>query len=345
LRVAHRGGVRENSSPIENTVKMRQKIVIFFVFSLAVIWLALVASVAASSPSSAPPQPTPTVGHVATAAELLKAQSEWAHSRHANSFDDGQGANTTCASCKSPRNWDPTALAAQDQSLDCNACKREPGAPRPALEGGMTVSQEDWHNIGCEICHIPVGNSYLTSIAFWNQATGKYESVNSTTELCAKCHEGTHGFEVIQEQTASVAHKGWDCTKCHGSHGSPSACTNCHDPSVGTGAAEHARHVGVNCTACHDAGGLSIWQDLDLGSRHYTEYVPVRFAHAETSWTSHDLGKVVDCRRCHHPRGEFSAPLVSNISCVVCHPNGAVLFFCAKVPRDYDPNAPPTIGR
>ncbi len=188
---------------------------------------AVVGSVSATAPSSAPtPQPGPTRGHVATQAELAAARSDWEHSAHANTFDDGQGANTTCASCKSPRNWDPSDLAGQAQALDCNSCKRVPGAPRPALEGGVAVAQKDWHNVGCEICHEPVGDSYMTSISYWNQAEGKYDPVASTTELCAKCHEGQHGFQVIEEQTASVAHQGWECTRCHGAHGTPSACTN-----------------------------------------------------------------------------------------------------------------------
>jgi hypothetical protein len=287
------------------------------------------------------PRPTPIVGHVATAAELQKAQSEWLHSRHANTFDDGQGANTTCASCKSPRNWDPTAIAAEDQALDCNACKRVPGAPRPALESGTAVPEADWHNVDCGICHIPVGNSYTTGIAFWNQATGQYESVSSTTELCAKCHTGTHGFEVVEEQAASPAHKGWDCTQCHGAHGSPSACTNCHDPTVGRGAQAHVQHPGTNCTACHDAGGLSIWDDPDAGSRHADEYVPVRFAHALRSWTSHDLSAQVLCQRCHHPRPDGSLPVVARVVCTDCHSDGASLFWCTNFRRNPDPNAAP----
>ncbi len=323
---------------------MRSTIVISIILSLIVVWLALVGTIAASSPSPAPtPQPTPGGGHVATAEELVKAQGEWLHSRHANTFDAGHGANTTCASCKSPRNWDPNALAADNQS-DCGACKRVPGAPRPALEGGVPVAQEEWHNIGCEICHIPVGNSYYTGIAFWNQQTGQYEPVSSTTELCGKCHAGTHGFQVIEEQAVSPAHKGWDCTRCHGAHGLPSACTNCHDPSVGKGASAHAQHPGTNCTACHDAGGLTIWHDVDANSRHYGEYVPVRFAHALRSWTSHDLTLQVLCQRCHHPTADGSPPVVARVTCTDCHTDGAGLFWCINFPRNPNPNITPISG-
>ncbi len=315
---------------------------VFILCALIAVLSAIARDVSAFSPPVAPTlQPTPVAGHIATETELQKARDEWSHSRHANTFDDGQGANTTCASCKSPRNWDPTAVAAQDQALDCSACKRVAGAPRPALEGGLTIPQEEWHNIGCEICHVPVGNSFLKSIAFWNQVQGQYEPVETVTELCARCHEGTHGFQVIEEQAASQAHKNWDCTRCHGAHGASSACTTCHNPAVGKGAPEHARHPGTNCTACHDAGGLAIWQDLDSGSRHFKETVPVRFAHALRSWTSHDLQTAVDCRRCHHPRPDGSGLVAARVVCADCHTDGAVLFWCTNFPRNPDPNDVP----
>jgi hypothetical protein len=127
---------------------MPRRIFVIVAFLTLVGGLVIAGSVAASAPPLTPtPQPTPIVGHVATAAELLKAQGEWQKTKHANTFDDGAGANTTCASCKSPRNWDPNALA-QAQALDCNACKRVPGEPRPLLEGGVPVAQTDWKNIG-----------------------------------------------------------------------------------------------------------------------------------------------------------------------------------------------------
>jgi hypothetical protein len=159
--------------------------------------------------------------------------------------------------------------------------------------------------------------------------------MQSATQLCGKCHEGQHGFEVIEEQAESPAHQGWDCTKCHGSHGTPVKCTDCHDPTVGKGAEEHARHPNVNCTACHDAGSLTIWLDQDVGSKHYGEYAPVRFAHALTSWTSHNLSLEVDCGRCHHPGPGDTTPVVANVVCTACHPDGAVSFWCRYFPRNF----------
>ena len=89
------------------------------------------------------PTTTPTP-RVATQEELLTAQTEWELSAHADTFDSGMGANTTCARCKSPMNWDPSQDMAAQAALDCGSCKRIPGAPRPELESGVSVVQDDW---------------------------------------------------------------------------------------------------------------------------------------------------------------------------------------------------------
>ncbi len=308
---------------------------------LMIVGLFILTGFAAASSPALLPTPTGTpapalIGRVATPEELAKAQAEWSKSRHANTYDKGAGANTTCASCKSPANWDPQNLAV-DSAHDCLSCKRIPGAPRPDLPGGVAVPQNEWNSITCNICHVPVGDSYSTSIAFWNQATQSYDAVSSVTELCGKCHEGQHGFQVVEEQAASTAHKGWECTRCHGAHGAPAKCTDCHDPTQGKGAADHLRHPQVNCTACHDAGGLSIWQDAISTSKHLGQYVTIRFGHALRSWPSHDLQRSVDCKRCHHPLDSVTAAIAAKTDCKACHTDGAVLNWCPRFTRDADP--------
>ncbi len=311
-----------------------------FLATLLIVLSALTfASVVSATPPFADPTPQPTpAGRVATADEVQAAQVQWARSRHANTYDNGQGANTTCAQCKSPRNWDPDAAAA-DVAHDCSACKREPGAPRPDLAGGVPVLKEAWKNITCDVCHQPVGNSYSTALSFWNQSSNQYEPVSRAVDLCDKCHTEQHGFQVAYEQAASPAHKGRDCTRCHGSHNSPVKCTDCHDPAKGRGAAAHAQHPKVDCTTCHDAGGLTIWQDPYPDSRFYQKYMPQRFAHALRSWPSHNLQTTADCRRCHHPQGARQTTVASNIKCnnAACHPDGAVFNWCPIFPRDDAP--------
>ena len=320
---------------------------IFFFAILSLIGLAVAGNAVASPAPFAPtPQPTPTrtTGHIATTAELQKAVVEWTASAHANTFDSGMGANTTCARCKSPRNWDALAPSAE-QALDCGACKHKPGSPRPDLAGGVPVQQTDWKNIGCATCHKPVGDSYDTAISYWNNSTHAYEPVADSTALCAHCHEGQHGFQVIEEQAASTAHKGWACVTCHGPHGAVASCKNCHDPTTGRGAAEHARHPNVDCTACHDAGGLNVMLQTDPSSRlaaqHVGTYITVRFAHTLTSWPSHDIQEKVDCRRCHHPAAQTGAVVAAHVQCAACHPEGAVLKWCPIFPRDSAPDVKP----
>lgn len=290
------------------------------------------------------PAPTPTtITRLASPAELAMAQAEWAESEHSATYDEGMGANTTCARCKSPLNYDPSQDAAAQLALDCGSCKRIPGQPRPELAAGERVGEREWRDIPCDVCHIPVGDSYDVGIAFWNQSIGAYQAMGSAMELCSQCHEGQHGFEVVEEQRESLVHTGMDCTDCHGAHGAPSACTDCHDPDQGAGAMEHARHINTNCTGCHDAGRLSIWYEEDPDSQHFGQYITRRFAHTLTSWPSHNLTRQVDCLRCHHPAINASTPrsaVAAATSCNACHQHeeGVVHLWCTYFLRNPDPH-------
>lgn len=320
----------------------------FIAISILVLSLASIVFVGASlaltgqvkaAQEETPVAPTPTP-HPATAEEFAAAYAEWSSSAHADTFDDGQGANTTCARCKSPINWDIDAPSAAT-ALDCASCKRIPGEPRPDLEGGIPVAEDEWQDISCEICHEPAGETFMTSIAYWNNATQAYEAVDSAQELCAHCHEGRHGFEVVEEQAESLVHNDWECTRCHGPHGSPATCEECHNLVEGAAYEDHLRHQQVNCTACHDAGQLTISLDADPASNFYGTFVPIRYAHALTSWPSHNLQTEVDCTRCHH-RPSVRFPAVANqTGCDTpgCHEQGAVLHWCPIFKR-----APAPVG-
>jgi hypothetical protein len=266
---------------------------------------------------------------IASPEQIAQAIAAWERSGHASTYDNGLGADTTCARCKSPQNWDPYHPAAE-RALNCASCKRIPGEPRPVLEGGEPVSEDDWLNIGCPICHEPVGNSYDITPVFWNQELGIYEPVGSNEELCAHCHEGRHGFEVEQEVHADMSHPGWSCLDCHGAHGGEVSCVDCHEVTVGTGAETHADHPEVHCSACHDAGKLGVWRDDEVTSDYYDVVVTRRFAHTLTSWPSHNLQTEVVCQRCHHSGGIEYPALAQTVSCqnAACHPQGAVLNWC-----------------
>lgn len=273
---------------------------------------------------------------IANPIEVAEASAVWEQSGHAQTFDNGLGADTTCARCKSPLNWDPTAPAAE-AALDCASCKRIPGEERPILEGSIPVAESEWQNIGCPICHEPVGDSYRIAPSFWNQELGVYEPVESGNELCAHCHEGQHGFEVVEEMQEDLAHPGWGCLDCHGPHGDSIECIDCHDDlATKPGAQEHADHQEVTCSACHDQGGLALWRERDSNSSFYGEVVTIRFAHTLTSWPSHNLRTEVECGRCHHAASLYRAPIADSVSCNngACHPQGAVLHWCPLFEKD-----------
>ncbi|MBK8021547.1 MAG: hypothetical protein IPK19_08990 [Chloroflexi bacterium] len=283
--------------------------------------------------------PTPVPDDtLATPLQVAEAMAAWETSEHASTFDDGMGADTTCARCKSPMNWDPSGLAAE-AAMNCSSCKRIPGQPRPVLMGGEAVSEEDWRHIGCEVCHEPVGDTFRVEAAFWNQSLANYEPVESPDDLCAHCHEGSHGFEVTEEVRKDDAHPGWSCLDCHDPHGGSVACTDCHDATTGPGAEEHLTHTDVHCTACHDAGNLGLWRDYDAGSQYEDVVITRRFAHTLTSWPSHNLQTEVACQRCHHPGSIERPALAQTVSCgnENCHPSGAVLYWCMLFPRDVQP--------
>lgn len=277
-------------------------------------------------------------GDIASPEEVAEAMRAWEQSKHASTFDEGLGADTTCARCKSPLNWDPTSVAA-DAALDCASCKRIPGEARPLLEGSVPIAEGEWRNIGCEVCHEPVGDSYRVEPVLWNQRLGVYEPVESIDALCAHCHEGRHGFGVSEEVRADQAHRGWSCMDCHDPHGGEVLCTDCHDVTTGPAAVEHANHAEVHCTACHDAGGLGLWYERDDESRYYNTVITRRFAHTLTSWPSHNLQTEVDCRRCHHLANLDRPAIAQTVSCQngACHPSGAVLYWCPLFPQEARP--------
>jgi hypothetical protein len=103
-------------------------------------------------------------------------RTEWEGSEHANSYDEGQGANTYCAQCKSPGNWDPEATYGNYE----------------------VVAEEDWEGITCGDCH-----SILHD----------FENPN---ELCESCHEGSRHESVYTPGFGkNMFKKGVECLDCH----------------------------------------------------------------------------------------------------------------------------------
>lgn len=169
------------------------------------------------------------------------------------------------------------------QRENCIACK---GPTAVLVNGGMTEAQAfgyffttkngkftaktratritQWPGVSCNACHDP---NNPTQPAYFNSATKQYETVQDSTELCAKCHgnlrfpdtdhlsynilQGTGGVNVPDQQTMP----GIPCTRCHmytnGKSGSNSSRFAGHTFSVMVREANGS--FSASCTNCHFA--------------------------------------------------------------------------------------------
>lgn len=271
---------------------------LFVMMALALFMLISCTSVEA-------PTPTPDTSEI---------WQKWQSSAHADTYALEKGPNTYCARCHSPHNWDPEAVI--DPPPNCVSCKfASEDRPRIAA-GNPLVSENEWQDIGCTVCHPQeTGNVDGNVIAWSNPSTGAYETLASSTELCEQCHRDTkmlrHKREISQE-----VHTGYTCTDCHDPHSAEAGCTNagCHAEAftVSDPAPTHdADHQSVACVACHDASGLPVEPFGPDG-----EWTTVRntelFGQTSTeSYQSHNLQKSVDCQRCHYAGNpwQLSAPV------------------------------------
>jgi len=124
------------------------------------------------------------------------------------------------------------------------------------------VNEAEWPNVSCTACHNPHNPK---TPAYFNSATGQYQPMPSTSELCGQCHgnlrfpntdhlsyninAGTGGMGVPDQQmTPSVA-----CTDCHmynsGVDGSNSAQQGGHNWAITV--KEANGEVTNSCTRCH----------------------------------------------------------------------------------------------
>ena len=147
----------------------------------------------------------------------------WQSSPHADSYVlDASGQNNTCARCHSPINWMPTM---DDLPESCFTCKFELEVP-PA-----TISQVDWTNIPCKICHKVDKKGVVEAEYSWLSIAplDEYTKVASPTELCMNCHatENIPGHGTVQ---LVAAHAGYECTQCHPAHEATTTCDikGCH---------------------------------------------------------------------------------------------------------------------
>jgi len=284
------------------------------------------AETATSEPAS-PPSPTkvpPTATPVPPAPTPLPDQSAyltaWSSGPHADNYDEGKGPNTWCSRCHSPQNWDPAAVPGPPPS--CMTCKFPTDEEIRIAEGNPLVLPEDWVGIPCMTCHVVDENGIAGENAWFNPVKEEHEAVNTSTELCEKCHVSTTGnafgsavdHQITLGGSAHLNYGGFlgevapptYCTDCHSPHSTePKQCEDCH-ASVLT-SDTHMKGMNaimldkLTCMACHDASGLDVGPPPDdPDGKWVTQLTTMGRAGPSTDVVlSHSIVFEVACDRCH----------------------------------------------
>jgi len=260
--------------------------------------------------------PTPTIIPIPTPTETvspmaLAAWDDWEAGPHAAAYNLGKGPNTYCARCHSPLNWD--AQARIDPPPNCVSCKFDFEETPRIAEGNPLISEEDWKGIGCEVCH-PVENGTVSPAVTWfNQETGYYETLASSSDLCAKCHMDTETLRYAIDLSGG-AHSDFTCTECHQPHTTFASCTaeGCHSDVIFLDGGEAGNpghrvfHQSIDCIACHDASGLEV-APLDGQGIWTTFRTTELLGRAKiVPYVSHTVAKEVVCERCHFPENPWN---------------------------------------
>lgn len=252
-------------------------------------------------------EPTAVVAaRVPTASAQAAFWAKWQASPHGNTYDLGKGPNTFCSRCHSPLNWDPAAKP--DAPPNCVSCKFETDATVRIAKSNPLVSQADWKNIGCEVCHRMENGTVNAALAWYNQATKQYEPVVNATALCEKCHTDTDVLRHRRDLGKS-AHTNFQCAQCHDAHTTKASCTasQCHAKLSQVPGHDQA-HATVSCVACHDAAALSVGPDAK--TKIWTTWRTTEVIGRKTTATyvSHNLQKSVECARCHFAGNPWKLP-------------------------------------
>lgn len=219
----------------------------------------------------------------------------WQNSPHADTFvqRDG-GKNSDCARCHAPVQWIPTM---DDLPESCFTCKFTVEEPPPV------IPLEDWTHVACDVCH-EVKRGVVSPEYAWLEiaAIGEYSKLDTTSDLCLKCHIGADvpGHRAVE---LVGVHADLTCTHCHDPHSMQASCgsSGCHVDVFSAEIPGHTEeHSNVSCAVCHDGSGLEIvlnnvgvletYQSIDRGGQVIDRLV-----------TSHDISAQPLCERCHFP--------------------------------------------
>ncbi len=314
---------------------MRGKIVCAGVALLVlIVALAACQSVPTPTPTLVPPTPKPVVATAVpptpvppTAApptavprtplyDEATAQKLWEAGPHNNAYDLYRGPNTYCAMCHSPRNFDPEAKVGKPPN--CWSCKFPTDKAVRISPNAPLIPEEEWAKIGCDTCH---PDKKGPELAMWNNGTGTYDPVLTTTQLCEKCHTDSLGGSRHKIRLGGGAHSNQITTTTY----RPELCTDCHDPHSGEASCSNSEchtdvldpakqieghdgdHANLTCVACHDASGMTL--GFDEASKKWvsgTSEVSRSGALTFTPEFSHDFAKSVDCDRCHFEQNPWN---------------------------------------
>lgn len=261
-------------------------------------------------PATGAPTPTQAADPV-KAVDLATIQTAWQGGPHNNQYDLYKGPNTYCAMCHSPRNWDPKAKVGT--APNCWSCKFPYDKEVRRNPNDRFLTEADWKVIGCDVCH-PGGKG--PQVAIWNNATGKYDSVLTTTQLCEKCHTDSLGATrhmvrlgggAHSNQIGTTQHRPDQCVDCHNPHSGTASCTNCHT-SLTKIAGHDAAHMNVRCVACHDRSKMPL--GYEEGTKTFGTVRTVTNAERKqllVRSTSHDFNKSVgnNCAACHYEKNPW----------------------------------------
>ena len=235
----------------------------------------------------------------------------WESSKHSNTYDLEKGPNTYCAKCHSPTNWDYAAKI--DDPPNCVSCKFPHESTPRIAENNQLIPENEWADIGCEVCHRTEGKLAEAGIGWYDNATGYYETVENSTELCEKCHTNSENFLMHKREIGDLAHKDLNCTDCHNPHDTYARCSNeaCHSDVTSMRLMPTESHLNLTeiseCLACHPKGmdthSMEIQREGNKDCRECHDYL-VNVSKEDLAPVQHSkIHLRVNCVACHDAAG------------------------------------------
>jgi len=250
-------------------MKTNLKILKLLIFLGAIfLAIALLAACAPASPTptalpptAVPPTAVPPTNAPPTAVPATEAPTKIPPTPTAAATADPHVAGADCVSCHTEEHirWSTTLHAADPAAVltneehnkaelltdECISCHAPFQAAKfhvadfvqPVDQIGpwnvVAANGKAWQAITCTVCHDPTSKVPF-KLAFFDAATQKYAPVQTSTELCEKCHQA--GTDDSRDLKGSV-HEGLACATCHFQKGTAmsldpkQSCANCH-PTV-----------------------------------------------------------------------------------------------------------------